>query len=201
MFVSFEGIDGSGKSTQCRLFCEYLEKRNIDYIFVREPGGTDLSEKIRELLLSNNHSMSAVSELMLFEAARANLVENVIRPALRNGKWVISDRFCDSTTVYQGYGRGLNIEKVKDINLFTTGGLEPGITVYLDVSLELAANRTKNNNKDRIENSGREFFELIVNGYRELCKTEERITIVNSNGSIEETQELIIKVFKQKGYL
>lgn len=142
MFVSFEGIDGSGKGTQVQLFTNYLQKNNVDFIYVREPGSTPLGEQIRNILLTGT-TMTAKAELLLFLASRAQLVETIIRPMLAQGKLVVADRFADSSVAYQGFARGLGSDIVKELNNFATGGLKPDLTFYIDVPVELALLRKK----------------------------------------------------------
>ena len=142
MFITFEGIDGCGKSTQLKLLNEYFLKQNKQTLIIREPGGTKVSEKIREILLSKNLEMTNITELLLFAAARNSLVEKVIKPALNQGIYVLSDRFYDSTTAYQGYGREINLDYIKIINEIATNGLKPNLTFFLDVPIEIASEST-----------------------------------------------------------
>jgi len=197
MFITFEGIDGCGKSTQLKLLNEYFLKQNKQTLIIREPGGTKVSEKIREILLSKNLEMTNITELLLFAAARNSLVEKVIKPALKQGIYVLSDRFFDSTTAYQGYGREINLDYIKIINEIATNGLKPNLTFFLDVPIEIANKRSKNKNKDRIEASGNEFYEKVIKGYYSIAKEEpHRIKIINSKGSISYTHNLILDIIK-----
>lgn len=197
MFITFEGIDGCGKSTQLKLLNEYFLKQNKQTLIIREPGGTKVSEKIREILLSKNLEMTNITELLLFAAARNSLVENVIKPALKQGIYVLSDRFFDSTTAYQGYGREINLDYIKIINEIATNGLKPNLTFFLDVPIEIANKRSKNKNKDRIEASGNEFYEKVIKGYYSIANDEpNRIKIINSKGSISYTHNLILNIIK-----
>ncbi len=194
MFITFEGIDGSGKSTQIKLLTEYLTNKGHDVLSLREPGGTEFGEKIRQLLLSTEFELMPVTELMLFEAARSHLVENVIRPALSAGRFVISDRFYDSTTVYQGYGRGLPLEYVTTCNRMAAGGIVPDITFYLAISVDISEQRSLAKDKDRIENSGNHFFERIRQGFDELSEQNpDRIVKINASGDIISTHNKIIE--------
>jgi dTMP kinase len=198
MFITFEGIDGSGKSTQIQLLAKYFEAKGQDVIILREPGGTDLSERIRELLLSKANNLNSITELFLFEAARADLVEKVIKPAIGEGKVVLSDRFYDSTTAYQGYGRGLSIEDIKKNNIMATLGLIPDITFFLDASIAKCTQRLLNKEPDRIELSGTEFFEKVSDGFREIAKAEpNRVYLIDSSGTIEETYIRIIEIIEK----
>ncbi len=193
MFITFEGIDGSGKSTQIDLLEEYLKSKGLDVIKLREPGGTQLSEQIRNILLSTGNSLSPETELLLFNAARSNLVGTIIAPALEQGKTVICDRFFDSTTAYQGYGRGLSLEQVTLCNMVATGGLKPDLTFYLDIPFDLSVNRTNHRQPDRIEQSGGDFFMRVIGGFRQIALDEpERFIRIDSSREIDEVSRTII---------
>jgi dTMP kinase len=174
-FISFEGIDFSGKTTQIKLLQDRLQEKKVENILVREPGGTIISEKIRDILLSTAHTeMHRITEILLYEAARAQLVHQKILPLLKKNLHVLADRYYDSTTAYQGYGRKLDLQAVHIINHFATSHLRPFKTFFIDISAEEAEKRqkSKNLNKDRLENSGFEFFQLIRSGYLEMCLEE-----------------------------
>jgi len=196
MFISFEGIDGSGKSTQIQLLKKYFQQNNKEVIVLREPGGTVLSELIRDLLLNKNLEITPQSELLLFNAARNDLLSKVIIPALKEGKIVLCDRFFDSTLAYQSYGRGIDIEKVNYINDFSTYSISPDLTFYLKIDLETSAKRNIDKRKDRIEKAGDDFFDRVKNGFDELSKKYNRIKTVDANGTIDETHKLILKLLK-----
>jgi len=198
MFITFEGIDGSGKSTQIQLLKEMLEKRNHVVTILREPGGNILSEQIRQLLLDSKEQVDPRCELLLFTAARAQLVGSVIRPALEAGNIVICDRYIDSSVAYQGYGRGLSIESIESINDFATAGLIPDITFIFDLSVDDAAKRAgfrSNDNQtkpDRMERSGDAFFERTKQGYLEIAKRSDRnIFIINANDAMNDIREQV----------
>lgn len=198
MFITFEGIDGSGKSTQIQLLKEMLEKRNHVVTILREPGGNILSEQIRQLLLDSKEQVDPRCELLLFTAARAQLVGGVIRPALEAGNIVICDRYIDSSVAYQGYGRGLSIESIESINDFATAGLIPDITFIFDLSVDDAAKRAgfrSNDNQtkpDRMERSGDAFFERTKQGYLEIAKKSDRnIFIINANDAMNDIREQV----------
>ncbi|HTY09463.1 MAG TPA: dTMP kinase [Bacteroidota bacterium] len=197
MFISFEGLDGSGKTTQAALLVDKLRSQSYIVEFFREPGGTEISERIREILLDKkNLGMSQITELFLFSAARAQLVNQVIKPALLDGKIVICDRYVDSTTAYQGYGRGLRLGAVKTINAVATFGLLPEITFLIDVPIdEIIERRHKSGVAiDRMESSGREFYEKIRQGYLELAKEEpKRIQLIDGSLPAEIVQDEIWK--------
>ena len=190
-FITFEGGEGCGKSTQVARLKEALEADGIEVVLVREPGGTWLSEEIRRLIKDQYEDAPCDrAELLLFLAARAQLVRNVIRPALEAGKWVVSDRFSDSTVAYQGYGRGLPLDVIRTANDFACEGLQPDMTILLDVSPETSASRRRkrecatNASADRIEREGAEFHARIRRGFAELAAAEpSRIVTIDANGS------------------
>ena len=200
MFISFEGIDCCGKTTQAKLLIEKLQSHNHNVLFLREPGGTTISEKIREILLDKkNLKMIQVTELFLFSASRAQLVTEVIKPALLQNKIVICDRYVDSTTVYQGYGRGLTIGAVKTINRVATTDVMPKKTFFLDITVQemLTRRRASNADTDRMELSGEEFFNRVRNGYHTLAKEEpERFVVINAKQTIETVHEEIWKTVR-----
>lgn len=174
-FISFEGIDYSGKGTQIQELQKRLQENGIETIVLREPGGTPISEKIRDILLSNDHSeMNRITEFLLYEAARAQLVHQKILPLLDKNIHIIADRFYDSTTAYQGYGRKLNLEVIQTINRFATSNLQPFKTFFIDISPEEAEKRHQyqNRNKDRLEKSGLQFYQLIRAGFTQMCRKE-----------------------------
>ncbi len=169
VFIVFEGIDGSGKSTQVRSLQGRLRQHGIDPLLIREPGGTPAGEHIRHILLDQPLTIEAVTELLLYEAARSELTRTVIRPALSAGRVVLADRFAMASVAYQGYGRGLNLAVVKQLNKIATDGVEPSITIILDVPVEIAFSR-KRRAFDRLERAGREFHERVRQGYRQLAQ-------------------------------
>jgi len=178
MFVTFEGLDCSGKSTQAKLLVEKLETSlRCRVHLIREPGGTRISERIREILLDREHlEFSDVTELLLFSASRSQLVSEIIAPALRRKETVVCDRYCDSTTAYQGYGRGLDLQSLHDINRLATSGVMPDLTILLDIPVEEVARRKAGlgGPNDRMENAGRRFFERVRNGYLDLAKKDHK---------------------------
>jgi len=196
MFISFEGIDFCGKSTQIELLKDYLIEKNKKVEILREPGGTELSEKIRVMLLDNkNSSMAAETELLLFSASRAQLVREKIRPYLQIGYYVISDRFHDSSTAYQGYGRGIPIEKVRQVHKLAVGDTIPEITFFIDIPVGVANERKKKKSKgklDRIELADIEFYNRVRNGYLEIASKEERFKVVDGTQTIENINNQII---------
>jgi dTMP kinase len=190
MFVTFEGVDGSGKTTQTRLLAEQLRAEGRDVVETREPGGTPLGERIRELLLESER-VAPWAETTLFAAARAQLVADVIRPALARGADVVCDRYIDSSLAYQGLARGLGVERVLELNLLVTGGLLPDQTFLIDVPPEVAARRT-GSRPDRIEREGQGFAAQVDQAYRELAQVfAQRITLVDGTQPPEEVAKLI----------
>ena len=170
-FITFEGIDGCGKSTQARSLIERLNNNDIATCFVREPGGTPVSEEIRTVLLENrDERMCNRTEALLMTGSRAQLTKDVIIPALEKGEWVIADRYTDSTIAYQGGGRGLNIEWLLQLNDFATYGTKPDLTIIVDIDPEEAKIRTNETRPDRIESAGIGFQEKIRKQYKELIK-------------------------------
>ena len=196
MFITFEGIDFCGKSTQIELLKSYLLKNKKKVEVIREPGGTEISEKIRTMLLDKQNSkMLMETEFLLFSASRAQLVREKIRPYLEKGIYVISDRFHDSSTAYQGYGRGISIEVILSIHKLAIGNTLPDITFFIDIPVEIAEQRRQeklSEHLDRIENSNKDFYSRVRNGYLELAKNENRFRILNGTDSIENIHENII---------
>lgn len=194
MLITFEGIDGCGKSTQIELLKRYFEKKEVQYSVFREPGGTEISESIRRLLLHDTDEMDPVTELLLFSAARSQLLIEKVRPLLDKGEIVILDRFYDSTTAYQGFGRELgNQDELKTLNRLASHRTVPDLTFYLKISPDEAALRTKGGKKDRMENSGGSFFRKVVDGYDDLSKTEERYRTIDATLEPEEIHRAIIE--------
>ena len=183
LFVTFEGIDGCGKSTQVTALKDSLEKKGTKVIVIREPGATLIGEKIRSILLDKaNSGMSSETELLLYEAARAQIVNEVIRPALKAGKVVICDRFYDSSVAYQGYARGLPLESIDSLNRFAAGGLEPDLTFLLDLPPQAARDRMniREGSEDRLETEGLVFMEKVRAGYLELAGKHARIITLDA---------------------
>jgi len=186
-FISFEGIDGCGKSTQVKLLLEKLDKEDIACSLIREPGGTQVSEEIRSVLLkTRTENMSSRAEALLMTASRAQLTKEKIKPALKDGICIIADRYKDSTLAYQGGGRGINIEYLIELNNFATYDLDPDLTILIDISSVEAKNRSVVSDLDRIESAGLEFQEEVRNLYLELAgRFPERFFKIDGNESIE----------------
>ena len=201
MFISFEGIDFCGKTTQINLLKDYLERLGRKVHIVREPGGTQISEKIREILLNKKHlEMCDETEIFLFSGARAQVVREVIRPLLDEGAVVIADRFHDSTTAYQGFGRGLNGDAVKKINEIATGGTVPDLTFYLKISIEESARRKHacDAELDRIEKSNDQFYKKVIDGYERISiEFIDRIKTVNGERDATEIHLDIVKTLNE----
>ena len=193
LFITFEGEEGSGKSTQCEELRRWLEEQNIPVLLTHEPGGTSLGEKVAELLKwANDTEILPMTELMLFNASRSQHVHDVIRPALDDGKVVICDRFDDSTTAYQGYGHELNLEMVKSINSTATGGLRPDLTVLLDISIEDGLARKRGEELDRFEQGGIEYHRKVRDGFLALAAEEpERWLVIDAMLTEDRITELI----------
>jgi dTMP kinase len=202
MLITFEGLDFSGKTTQIKLLVEKLKSFGNDVIVVREPGGTPISEKIREILLDKkNLEMTQVAEILLFSAARNQLVNQVMKPALEAGKEVICDRYYDSTTAYQGYGRGVNLDDVKRINKIATLGIVPDITFFVDIPIDEIKRRIEiaKSSTDRMESSGDNFYERVRKGYFEIAEGEpERFHIMDGLKNVETIHDEIWKVVNDK---
>jgi dTMP kinase len=209
MFVTFEGLDLSGKTTQARLLVERLTRLRKEtpapwptVTFIREPGGTPISERLREILLDKQHlEMTDLTELLLFSASRAQVVSQVIRPALRRGEIVICDRYYDSTTAYQGYGRSLDLEDVRRINAIATARLDPDLTILVDIPVEEIDRRRDVAGVpfDRMESSGRAFYERVRQGYRALAASEpHRCVIIDGTASVEKVEASVWTAFTQR---
>jgi dTMP kinase len=200
VLITFEGIDGCGKSTQIERVKDYLTAKGYDVHVFREPGGTPLSEQIREILLNSREHIHPLAESLLFSAARAQLVATRIRPLLEKGAIVILDRFFDSTTAYQGYGRrAVPVPEIEQLNALATQNLEPDITIYLKLDPEKAYQRRKDiREEDRMERAGTEFFKRVSDGFDELAAREERIVALDSSRSPDETFHAIIAHLDQR---
>lgn len=197
MFITFEGMDGSGKSTQARLLAEHLRAQFGDekIILTREPGGTEIGEQIRAVIHSlRNHDMAPVTEFLLYNAARAQIVAQVIRPALAQGKIVLCDRYADSTLAYQGYGRQLDMDMVRDVIRYATGGLAPDVTFYIDVSIEDGLARrnqghARGEELNRMDVQTRDFYERVRAGYAAMQRADPaRWVQIDGARSIEQVQ-------------
>jgi dTMP kinase len=199
-FITFEGIDGSGKSTQLRMLAGELRVRGLDVLMTREPGGTPLGQHLRAAFLETEETVSPLAELLLFAADRAQHVELMIRPALAEGRTVISDRFADATYAYQGAGRGFPEKTVKAVIQLATTGLKPDLTLFFDLSIENAIRRMNarmgsGEQQNRMDVETAEFYDRVRNAYLSIAKAEpKRFKIVDANGPVEEIQANIVKI-------
>ncbi|MGI6616742.1 MAG: dTMP kinase [Saccharofermentanales bacterium] len=201
--ITFEGIDGSGKSTQITLLSDYLLSLGYRVVLLREPGGTEIGERIRQILLDMRHdNMTAETELFLFEAARAQLTREVLIPALESGAWVISDRFSDSSVAYQGYGRGLSLEMIRSMNTWATAGVRPDLTILLELGDRARDQRLRKRHvegeHDRLDIESERFKQRVCEGFREIASEEPtRVVVVESQGEKEDTAALIREEVKR----
>ncbi len=188
-FITFEGVDGAGKSTHLEWFADALRQRGIPLLMTREPGGTPLGERLREILL--HQSMHAETEAMLMFAARREHVEQVIRPALQRGTWVISDRFSDASFAYQGGGRGVSLAKLEQLEQWVHGDLQPDLTLLFDIPIEIARQRLSNNvSLDRFEQERADFFERVRQAYlARAAKTPQRFAVIRAEKTMPEVQQ------------
>ena len=203
MLITFEGLDSSGKSTQAQIMSDRLKDSGSDVMLIREPGGTPLSEHLRTLLLDRIHlSITSMAEFMMFSASRAQLTETVIRPALEKKSTVICDRFYDSSTAYQGWGRGLPVDQIKRVNSIVTGGLKPDLTLFLDIPVKEVVGRkiSAGYGTDRIESAGSTFYTKVREGYLALIREEpERIRLVDGMQPIMDIHDQLWKVIQSLG--
>lgn len=207
LFITMEGMDGAGKSTQAKLLEKYLKSLGFDVVSTRDPGGTHISEKIREILLDkNNNDISYTTETLLYSASRSQLVKQTILPSLKKGSIVICDRFIDSSLAYQGVARGVGIENVETINKTALNGLTPDITFFLSISPEISFSRKKSQGSlDRIEEQEFYFYKKVYNGYLQVAeKYPDRIYVINAARKIKQIHKDIVEIlnnlFLQKGF-
>ena len=188
-FITIDGVEGAGKSTQIDLICSYLQRKGVEVVRTREPGGTDLGEKIRSLLLDvDNKEMHSDTELLLMFSSRNELIQNKIIPALNKGSWVVSDRFTDASFAYQGGGRMLDLNRISKLESWVLGEFQPNLTLFLDVSVDVGMQRVEARAaKDRIELEERAFFERVRSVFIDRSKSyPERIKLIDASGSISE---------------
>lgn len=206
IFITFEGIEGSGKTTQLKLVSEYLEKKGVDFVLTREPGGTPIGDKIRAILLdSGNSKMAPVAELLLYAAARNQHIAEVIGPALGKGRIVLCDRYADATEAYQGVARRIDPKIITAIHQIATDGLNPDLTLLFDCPARVGLNRARSRNErnknagsfDRFEREEMDFHERVREGYLSIAKAEpDRVRIIDAEKGIQENHRLIIKIIE-----
>lgn len=198
LFITFEGADGCGKTTQMDLLAEYLKNNGKEVLLTREPGGKGLGEKVREILLNYDGDVSDRCESFLFLADRAQNIDIIVNPAVEEGKIVLCDRHIDSTVAYQGYGRGLDIERINMLNNLATNGHKPDLTFVFDIDVETSMKRV-GKEKDRMESAGIDFHNRVRKGYLELAKQEpKRIKVLDATKSIAEIHNEVIKIINEK---
>ena len=198
-FITFEGIDGCGKSTQLRLLASELRVRGLDVVTTREPGGTPIGQRLRAVLLDVQEQVDPLTELLVFAADRAQHVRTLLRPALAANKIVMSDRYADATVAYQGSGRGFKPEVIQEIVQLATDGLIPDLTLLFDLSVPESAMRTRRRlaakHSDRLDREHAEFHERVRNAYMEIAKAQpERVRVIDARGSVQETQQLVMGI-------
>lgn len=194
LFITFEGADGCGKTTQIKLLDEYLRGKGYKTLLTREPGSKGLGVKLREILLNYDGEVSPQCESFLFLADRAQHVDCIIKPALKEGVIVLCDRHTDSTVAYQGYGRGLDLDQIHYLNNIATSGLKPDLTFVFDVDIETSQSRV-GSEKDRMESAGIEFFERVRHGFLEIAKQEpNRVKVIDSTQTIEEIHKQVVEL-------
>ncbi|MBC7797907.1 MAG: dTMP kinase [Pyrinomonadaceae bacterium] len=199
-FITFEGLDGSGKTTQLQLLADKLRSRSFDVTTTCEPGGTILGKQIRQVLLDKSSSVSPLTELLLFAADRAQHVQTLIRPNLERGNIVISDRYADATIAYQGAGRGFDADLIRQIINIATDGLKPDLTIFFDVSVEESLNRTTKRvaegvEKNRLDEEKFEFYQRVRDSYLQIARNESnRFRIVDAGGSIIQVHEKVLEL-------
>ncbi len=200
MFISLEGIDGAGKSTQLELLIKFLKARSVKFIVTREPGGCEISEKIRHLLLDKQNEISTKTELLLMIAARSEHYEKIIKPALKDGTLVICDRFIDSTTAYQGFGREIDLQTIDFLNNFATEKTVPDVTLFFDIDAKIATKRLAKKSLDRFENEGLKFQEKIRAGFLEIAKKNPyRFKVIDTtNLTPDEIHKKTLEILREK---
>jgi len=203
LFISLEGPEGSGKTTQARLLAEYLSKNGIDVVKTREPGGVSIAEQLREMLLNPDNIISPRAELLLYAAGRAQHTEELIIPALKEGKYVICERYVHASIAYQGYGRGLDLGLIMELNRVATNGIWPDLTVILDTDVEKGLERVKQVSKefDRLESENISFHRKVREGYMELAKQDPDIVVIDTVESIEDINKKIVSVLSERKFI
>jgi dTMP kinase len=210
VFITFEGIDGCGKSTQLRLLASQLRVRGQELVATREPGGTTLGQRLRAALLDVQEQVDPLAELLVFAADRAHHVRTLLAPALQTDQIVLSDRYADATVAYQGAGRGFAPELIQEIVQLATGGLKPDLTLLFDLSVAESAVRTRrrvaSKNTDRLDSENAEFHTRVRNAYLEMAKAEpDRFRVIDARGAVQQTHAMVMDIvmpyLKERGYL
>ena len=204
LFLTFEGLDGSGKTTQMRRLARRLREEGGEVVELAEPGTTEIGKKIRSILLDPAHEMmSPVTEMLLYFAARAQTVDEILRPALERGATVVSDRWTDSTRAYQGYGRELGLEWIDALDRIACRGIEPDLTVLVEIGVDDGLERARGRNageaaaETRMDEQSRPFYERVAEGYRKLAERHRRITAVDGRGTVEEVEQRVWRAVEQ----
>lgn len=196
LFITFEGVDGCGKTTQINLLKDYYEKQGRTVLLTREPGAKGLGVKLREILLNYDGEVSPNCESFLFLADRAQHIDTIIKPAVERGEIVLCDRHTDSTVAYQGYGRGVDLDRINMLNNIATSGMKPNLTLIFDIDTDTSMARV-GKEKDRMESAGIEFFKKVRNGYLDIAKNEpQRVKLLDGNKSIEEIHNQVLDIIK-----
>lgn len=196
LFITFEGADGCGKTTQLKLLAEYLGSKGYKILTTREPGAKGLGEKVREILLNYDGEVSDRCESFLFLADRAQHIDMIVNPAISEGKIVLCDRHTDSTVAYQGYGRGLDLNRINELNDIAVNGRKPDLTIVFDVDIETSMKRV-GDTKDRMESSGTDFFNRVRQGYLKIAKQEpDRVKVIDATKSVEEIHKDVIRLIE-----
>ncbi|NPA58659.1 MAG: dTMP kinase [Aquificae bacterium] len=200
VFIAFEGVEGAGKSTQAEMLYRYFREKNLPAVLTKEPGGTETGKKIREILLSpTEENFPPVAELFLYEADRSFHVENVIKPNLKKGNTVITDRYIYSTLAYQGYARGLDLELVDSLNRIATAGLEPDITFIIDIPVEEGLKRIKRyRERDRIEREEIQFHRRLREGFLKIAQEKEKVYLIDGSKEQEEVFSQVLDILKKR---
>ncbi len=194
LFITFEGVDGCGKTTQLKLLSEYLKNHGYEIVVTREPGAKGLGEKIREILLHYDGEVSSRAESFLFLADRAQHIDKIVNPAVEEGKIVLCDRHTDSTIAYQGYGRGVDINQLNMLNTIATDGKKPDLTFVFDIDVETSMSRV-GAEMDRMESSGIEFFNKVRNGYLDIAKNEpDRVKVIDANRTVTDISKEVVSI-------
>lgn len=197
LFITFEGADGCGKTTQIELLNKYLTDKGYKTLLTREPGAKGLGVKLREILLNYDGEVSPNCESFLFLADRAQHIDCIIKPAIKEGKIILCDRHTDSTVAYQGYGRGLDLDRINYLNNIATGGMKPDLTIVFDVDVETSMQRV-GKEKDRMESAGVEFFNKVREGYLEIAKKEpQRVKVISSSDTIENIHKQVVELIEK----